>query len=47
MRSEHSGNPEGREFVLGAPISEADREKLAFANAARLLGLDLSGSLPR
>jgi predicted TIM-barrel fold metal-dependent hydrolase len=28
--------------VLGAQISEADREKLAFANAARLLGLDLS-----
>ena len=30
--------------MLGAPISTADREKLAFANAERLLGLDLSGS---
>ena len=38
----YSSNSEGRDFVLGAPISEADREKLAFANAARLLGLDLS-----
>jgi len=38
----YSSNEEGRDFVLGAPISEADREKLAFANAERLLGLDLS-----
>ena len=38
----YSSNSEGREFVLGAPISDADREKLAFANAQRLLGLDLS-----
>ena len=35
----YSSNAEGREFVLGAPISEADREKVGFANAARLLGL--------
>ena len=35
----YSSNAEGREFVLGAPISEADREKIGFANAARLLGL--------
>jgi predicted TIM-barrel fold metal-dependent hydrolase len=35
----YSSNEEGRDFVLGAPISEADREKLAFTNAARLLGL--------
>jgi Amidohydrolase/Metallo-beta-lactamase superfamily len=38
----YSSNSEGRDFVLGAPISAADREKLAFANARRLLGLDLS-----
>ena len=46
----YSSNAEGREFVLGAPISEADREKVGFANAARLLGLgvlNLSGSSPR
>jgi predicted TIM-barrel fold metal-dependent hydrolase len=35
----YSSNAEGREFVLGAPISEADREKVGSANAARLLGL--------
>ncbi len=35
----YSSNAEGREFVLGAPISEADREKVGFANAARLLRL--------
>lgn len=35
----YSSNAEGREFVLGAPISEADREKIGFANAERLLGL--------
>jgi uncharacterized protein len=42
----YSSNVEGRDFVLGAPISEADREKLAHGNADRLLGLarDLSGS---
>ncbi|HUA06585.1 MAG TPA: amidohydrolase family protein [Solirubrobacteraceae bacterium] len=40
----YSSNAEGRDFVLGAPISEADREKLAHANAERLLRLDLSGS---
>jgi uncharacterized protein len=38
----YSSSSEGRDFVLGAQIGEADREKLAFANAARLLGLDLS-----
>ena len=38
----YSSNAEGREFVLGAPISEADREKIGFANAARLLGLGSS-----
>jgi predicted TIM-barrel fold metal-dependent hydrolase len=40
----YSSNSEGRDFVLRAPISEGDREKLASANAARLLALDLSGS---
>jgi uncharacterized protein len=35
----YSSNAEGREFVLGAPISDADREKVGFANAARLLRL--------
>jgi uncharacterized protein len=42
----YSSNVEGRDFVLDAPISEADREKLAHGNADRLLGLarDLSGS---
>ena len=38
----YSSNSEGRDFVLGAPISDADREKLAFANAERLLGLGSS-----
>jgi uncharacterized protein len=41
----YSSNEEGRDFVLHAPISQADREKLAFENAQRLLGLDLSGSV--
>jgi uncharacterized protein len=40
----YSRNEEGRDFVLAAPISDADREKLAFGNAERLLGL---GSSPR
>ncbi len=40
----YSSNSEGRDFVMGAPIDEADREKLAFGNAERLLGL---GSSPR
>ena len=35
----YSSNAEGREFVLGAPISQADREKIAHGNAERLLGL--------
>ncbi len=43
----HSSNEEGRDFILGAPISEADREKLAFGNAVRLLGLDLSSGKQR
>jgi uncharacterized protein len=43
----YSSNAEGREFILGAPISEADREKLAFANAERLLGLNLSSGKQR
>ena len=38
----YSSNEEGRDFILGAPVSEADREKLAFANAERLLGLGSS-----
>ena len=38
----YSSNSEGRDFVLGAPISDPDREKLAFANAERLLGLGSS-----
>jgi len=38
----YSSNEEGRDFILSAPISETDREKLAFGNAQRLLGLDLS-----
>jgi uncharacterized protein len=40
----YSSNSEGRDFVMGAPIGEANREKLAFGNAERLLGL---GSSPR
>jgi predicted TIM-barrel fold metal-dependent hydrolase len=39
----YSRNEEGRDFILGAPISAADREKLAFRNAERLLSLDGSG----
>jgi len=36
----YSRNEEGRDFMLGAPISRIDREKLAFRNAERLLNLD-------
>jgi uncharacterized protein len=36
----YSSNEEGRDFILRAPISESDREKIAFRNAERLLGLD-------
>ena len=32
-------NQDGRDFMIGAPISEADREKLAHGNAERLLNL--------
>jgi uncharacterized protein len=39
----YSRNEEGRDFILNAPISPADRESLAFRNAERLLGLDGSG----
>ena len=40
----YSSNEEGRDFMAGAPVSEADRETLAFGNAQRLLDLDLSRS---
>jgi predicted TIM-barrel fold metal-dependent hydrolase len=33
-------NEEGRDFMLGAPISAADREKIAHGNAERLLGIE-------
>jgi uncharacterized protein len=36
-------NEEGRDFITRAPIGDADREKLAFRNAERLLGLDGTG----
>jgi hypothetical protein len=39
----YSSNSEGRDFVMSAPISDADREKIAHGNAERLLGL---GSAP-
>jgi predicted TIM-barrel fold metal-dependent hydrolase len=35
----YATNREGAEFILGAPISEADREKIAHGNAEQLLGL--------
>jgi hypothetical protein len=35
----YSSNSEGRDFVMSAPISDADREKIAHRNAERLLGL--------
>jgi uncharacterized protein len=38
----YSRNEDGRDFMLGAPISQIDREKLAFGNAERLLNLDRS-----
>ena len=34
-----SDNAQGRHFLDSAPISDADREKLAHGNAERLLGL--------
>jgi uncharacterized protein len=40
----YSSNAEGRDFLVDAPISEADREKIAHGNVERLLGLDLSAS---
>lgn len=36
-------NEEGRDFIIGAPIDDTEREKLAHANAERLLNLDGSG----
>jgi uncharacterized protein len=39
----YSRNEDGRDFILGAPISHADREKLAFRNAERLLNIDGPG----
>jgi uncharacterized protein len=36
----YSSNSEGRDFILDAPISEPDLEKVAHGNAERLLGLD-------
>jgi predicted TIM-barrel fold metal-dependent hydrolase len=39
----YSRNEEGRDFILNAPISQSDREKLAFRNAERLLKLDGPG----
>jgi hypothetical protein len=36
-------NEDGRDFIIGAPIDEPDREKLAHGNAERLLRLDGSG----
>jgi len=35
----YAANREGREFLLGAPISDSDREKLGHLNAERLLRL--------
>jgi uncharacterized protein len=35
----YSANDEARDFLLHAPISDRDREKLAHANAERLLGI--------
>jgi predicted TIM-barrel fold metal-dependent hydrolase len=35
----YASNREGVDFILGAPISEADREKITHGNAERLLGL--------
>ena len=35
----YATNREGADFILGAPISEADREKITHGNAERLLGL--------
>lgn len=39
----YSRNEDGRDFILGAPITQADREKLAFRNAERLLNIDTPG----
>jgi predicted TIM-barrel fold metal-dependent hydrolase len=35
-----SDNEQGRDFMLGAPISADDKEKIAHGNAERLLRLD-------
>ena len=34
-----SDNEVGRDFILGAPISQSDRDRIAHGNAERLLGL--------
>ncbi len=39
----YSRNEDGRDFLLSAPISRIDREKLGSRNAERLLNLDGSG----
>ena len=36
-------NEDGRDFIVGAPIPDAEREKLAYGNAERLLKLSASG----
>lgn len=36
----YSDNELGRDFLLGAPISPEDKEKIAHGNAERLLGLE-------
>lgn len=40
----YSDNEQGREFIDGAPISPADKEKIAHGNAERLLRLESSAS---
>ena len=40
----YSSNEEGRDFLLAAPISAADKEKIAYGNAERLLHLEPAAS---
>ncbi|MGA2321354.1 MAG: amidohydrolase family protein [Solirubrobacteraceae bacterium] len=42
----YPSNEEGRAFLLGAPISAADKEKIAHGNAKRLLHLEPARSEP-